>query len=143
MQAMTDDTGMLQHAIFSIRGTTMATAWTTTRALLLMALLEGAGDDDPAVVRALGSRYLAFVSHAFDRATGRFRNFLSYAALAGAMRVGGQPWASLVGARRHPRTGGDPGGQSLAGDLFHAAIPAVTAFTSPRAWAYALLGLDE
>ena len=38
---------------------------------------------------------------------------------------------------------GDPGRQSLAGDLFHAAIPAVTAFTSPRAWAYALLGIDE
>ena len=32
VQAMTDDTGMLQHAIFSIPRTTMATAWTTTRA---------------------------------------------------------------------------------------------------------------
>jgi hypothetical protein len=31
----------------------------------------------------------------------------------------------------------------LAADLFHAALPAVPAFSSPRAWAYALLGIDE
>ena len=37
----------------------------------------------------------------------------------------------------------DPGRQSLAGELFHAALPAVAAFTSPRAWAFALLGIDE
>ena len=91
-----------------------------------------------------GSRYLAFVSHAFDRATGRFRNFLSYA----------RHWLEPCGSEdSHGRAlwalgavvgrAGDPGRQSLAGDLFHAAIPAVTAFTSPRAWAYALLGIDE
>jgi hypothetical protein len=38
---------------------------------------------------------------------------------------------------------GDPGKQSLAGDLFQLALPAVTEFTSPRAWAYSLLGIDE
>jgi hypothetical protein len=37
----------------------------------------------------------------------------------------------------------DPGRQSLSGHLFHAALPALSTFTSPRAWAYALLGIDE
>jgi hypothetical protein len=37
----------------------------------------------------------------------------------------------------------DPGRHSLAGDLFHEAMPAVSTFTSPRAWAYALLGIEE
>jgi hypothetical protein len=37
----------------------------------------------------------------------------------------------------------DPGRESLAGELFHAALPAVSSFTSPRAWASALLGIDE
>jgi hypothetical protein len=37
----------------------------------------------------------------------------------------------------------DPGRHNLAGELFHAALPAVTTFTSPRAWAYVLLGIDE
>ena len=145
VRAMTDDTGMLQHAIFSIpRYDDGYCLDDNARALLLMSLLEEAGSDDPAVVRALGSRYLAFVNHAFDRATGRFRNFLSYARHwlepCGSEDSHGRAlWAlgAIVGRA------GDPGRQSLAGYLFHAASPAVTTFTSPRAWAYALLGFDE
>jgi hypothetical protein len=37
----------------------------------------------------------------------------------------------------------DPGRQSLGGQLFQAALPAVAGFTSPRAWAITLLGLSE
>lgn len=145
VQAMTDDTGMLQHAIFSVpRYDDGYCLDDNARALLLMALLEGAGSHDPAVVRGLGLRYLAFVNHAFDRASGRFRNFLSYS----------RQWLEPCGSEdSHGRAlwalgamigrAGDPGRQGLAGHLFHAAMPAVSAFTSPRAWAYALLGIDE
>jgi glycosyltransferase involved in cell wall biosynthesis len=145
VQAMTDDTGMLQHAIFSIpRYEDGYCVDDNARALLLMALLEDAGCDDPTVVRALASRYLAFVSHAFDRKSGRFRNFLSYSRQwlepCGSQDSHGRAvWAlgAVVGRA------GDPGRHSLAGDLFHSALPAVTTFTSPRAWAYVLLGIDE
>jgi glycosyltransferase involved in cell wall biosynthesis len=146
VQAMTDDTGMLQHAIFSIpRYDDGYCLDDNARALLLMALIEEAGGcNEPAVTSALSARYLAFVSHAFDRSTGRFRNFLSYARHwlepCGSEDSHGRAlWAlgAVVGRM------GDPGRQSLAGDLFHAAIPAVTTFTSPRAWAYVLLGIDE
>jgi hypothetical protein len=37
----------------------------------------------------------------------------------------------------------DPGRHSLSGALFHAALPAVATFRSPRAWAYALLGVEQ
>jgi hypothetical protein len=37
----------------------------------------------------------------------------------------------------------DPGRHSLAGMLFHNALPAVSHFTSPRAWAFALLGIEQ
>ena len=37
----------------------------------------------------------------------------------------------------------EPGRQGLGGILFHRALPALQRFTSPRAWAYALLGIDE
>jgi glycosyltransferase involved in cell wall biosynthesis len=143
--AMTDDTGMLQHATFSIpRYGDGYCVDDNARALLLMTLLDEAGSDDPAVVRRLAARYLAFVSYAFDRTTGRFRNFLSYA----------RQWQESSGSEdSHGRSlwalgavvgrAGDPGRHSLAGDLFHAAIPAVAAMTSPRAWAYALLGINE
>lgn len=145
VQAMTDDTGMLQHAIFSVpRYDDGYCLDDNARALLLMALLEGAGSYEPSVVRALALRYLAFVNHAFDRPTGRFRNFLSYS----------RQWLESCGSEdSHGRAlwalgtvigrAGEPGRQSLAGDLFHAALPAVSAFTSPRAWAYTLLGIDE
>jgi glycosyltransferase involved in cell wall biosynthesis len=145
VQTMTDDTGMLQHAVFSVpRYEDGYCLDDNARALLLMALLEESGTDEPATVRALGSRYLAFVSHAFDRSTGRFRNFMSYERHwlepHGSEDSHGRAlWAlgTMIGRAR------DPGRQSLAGSLFHAALPAVVGFTSPRAWAYALLGIDE
>jgi len=145
VQAMTDDTGILQHAIFNIpRYDDGYCLDDNARALLLMTLLDDAGSDDPAVVRALAVRYLAFVSHAFDRKPGRFRNFLSYSRhwlepCGSEDSQGRALWAlGAVVGRAH-----DPGQHSLAGDLFHSALPAVSAFTSPRAWAYALLGIDE
>jgi glycosyltransferase involved in cell wall biosynthesis len=145
VHAMTDDTGMLQHAIFSIpRYDDGYCVDDNARALLLMAMLEDAGSEDPITVRALAARYLAFVSYAFDRPSGRFRNFLSYSrqwleARGSEDSHGRAVWAlgAVVGRA------GDPGRQSLAGDLFQAALPAMSAFSSPRAWAYGLLGIDE
>lgn len=145
VRAMTDDTGILQHALYNVpRYDDGYCVDDNARALLLTTLLEEDGTDDPAVLRALAARYLAFVGHAFNRKTGRFRNFLSYGRQwledQGSEDSHGRAlWAlGAVVGRAH-----DPGRHSLAGDLFHSARPAVTAFTSPRAWAYALLGIEE
>lgn len=145
VRALTDDTGIVQHAAFSIpRYDDGYCLDDNARALLLMTLLDEAGSDDPAVVRALASRYLGFVNYAFDRTSGRFRNFLSY----------GRQWLEPHGSEDSQGRAlwalgavigraSDPGRCSLAGDLFHAARPVVTTFTSPRAWAYVLLGVEE
>lgn len=145
IEAMTDGTGLLQHARYSIpRYEDGYCLDDNARALLLVTLLEEAGCDDPAGVRALASRYLAFVGHAFDQTNGRFRNFLSYGRAwlepCGSEDSHGRAlWAlGTVVGRAH-----EPGRHSLAGDLFHAGLPSVTAFSSPRAWAYALFGMDE
>ena len=145
LRLMTDDTGVLQHASFSVpRYDEGYCLDDNARALLLMALVEDAGTEEGEVVRGLASRYLAFVNHAFSRKAGRFRNFLSYSrrwvAECGSEDSHGRAlWAlgAVVGRSS------DPGRQSLGGDLFHAALPAIAGFTSPRAWAYALLGIDE
>jgi hypothetical protein len=145
LRLLTDDTGLIQHAVYSVpRYDDGYCLDDNARALRLMALVEDAGTDDEAAVRALASRYLAFVSHAFNRSTGRFRNFMSYerrwTETAGSEDSHGRAlWAlgAVVGRL------GDPGRRSLAADLFHAALPAVSPFSSPRAWAYALLGVDE
>ena len=145
LQCMTDDTGVLQHASFVVpRYGEGYCLDDNARALMLMVLLEEAGGLERRSVRALASRYLAFVSHAFHPASGRFRNFLTYERTWGEARGsedshGRALWAlgTVVGRAS------DPGRRSLGGDLFQAALPALTHLSSPRAWAYALLGLAE
>jgi glycosyltransferase involved in cell wall biosynthesis len=142
---MTDDTGLLQHASFVVpRYAEGYCLDDNARALMLMILLEEDGSVDAATARTLASRYLAFVSHAFQPSFGRFRNFLTYQRSWGEARGsedshGRAVWAlgTVVGRAR------DPGRRSLGGDLFHAALAALPQLSSPRAWAYALLGIDE
>jgi glycosyltransferase involved in cell wall biosynthesis len=145
VEIMSDATGILQHATFNVpRYDEGYCLDDNARALLLMTLVEEAGADDPRSVRTLASRYLAFVSHAFNRPLGRFRNFMSYTRRwreeQGSEDSHGRAlWAlgTVVGCSA------DPGRLSLAGALFHAALPAVSGFTSPRAWAFALLGIEQ
>lgn len=145
VEVMTDDTGMLQHASFSVpRYEEGYCLDDNARALLLMTLIEEGGSNDPRLLRTLASRYLAFVSHAFNRPLGRFRNFMSHSRVwleeQGSEDSHGRAlWAlgTVVGGSA------DPGRQSLSGELFHAALPAVSRFSSPRAWAYALLGIEQ
>ncbi|MFZ2492927.1 MAG: glycosyltransferase family 4 protein [Thermoanaerobaculia bacterium] len=142
---MTDDTGMLQHANYNVpRYDDGYCIDDNARALLLMTLIEDAGSDDRRLVRTYASRYLGFVSHAFNPSLGRFRNFMTYERgwqeEQGSEDSHGRAlWAlgTVVGCSV------DPGRHSLAGALFHAALPAVSTFTSPRAWAFALLGIER
>ena len=145
LHLMSDQTGLLQHAVFTVpRYEDGYSLDDNARALLLTALIEDAGTEDAKAVRTLATRYMAFVSHAFNQERRRFRNFMSYS----------RQWLEEYGSEdSHGRAlwalgtvvgrSGDPGKQSLGGDLFHAALPAVATFTSPRAWAFALLGIDE
>jgi glycosyltransferase involved in cell wall biosynthesis len=145
LRAMTDDTGMLQHALFSIpRYEDGYCLDDNARALLLMALVEDAGTEDRATARTLASRYLAFVSHAFNTDLRRFRNFMTYS----------RKWTEECGSEdSHGRAlwalgavlgrSSEPGRRSLSGHLFHAALPPAASFESPRGWALALLGIDE
>src|SRR5258708_7795739 len=73
---MTDSTGMLQHALFTVPN--YSEGYTTddnARALMVGALLEELGNREAS---ALASRYLAFISYAFNPETRRFRNFMDY-----------------------------------------------------------------
>jgi hypothetical protein len=145
VQRMSDGTGILQHARFSVpRFGDGYCLDDNARALLLVTLIEDAGAEDARSVRALATRYLAFVSHAFNEDRGRFRNLMSYSRLwleeCGSEDSHGRAlWAlgAVVGRAS------EPGRQSLSGDLFHRALPPVEQFASPRAWAYTLLGIDE
>lgn len=145
LQRMTDGTGLLQHAIFSVpRYSDGYCLDDNARGLLLTALAEEAGTDEKGTVRELASKYLAFVSYAFDERRGCFRNMMSYSREwledCGSDDSHGRAlWAlgTVVGRAS------EPGRQSLAGEIFHRGLPRVLTMTSPRAWAYCLLGIDE
>ena len=145
LSLMTDHTGVLQHAEFSVPNYAEGYCLDdNARALLLMALAEDSGTDDPKLVRTLASRYLAFVSHAFEPKTRRFRNFMSYTRrwepeIGSDDSHGRAIWAlgTVVGRSS------DPGRQSLASRLFHTSLAPVLELSSPRSWAYTLLGIAE
>lgn len=145
MRLLSDDTGMLQHAWFNVpRYADGYCLDDNARALLVSVFAEESGAAPSEAMRAQASRYMAFVSHAFNHERGRFRNFMSFSCVwledCGSEDSHGRAiWAlgTVVGRSL------DPGRQSLAGRLFHAALPALADFQSPRAWAFALLGIHE
>ena len=144
LSRMTDSTGMFQHAILTVPN--FSEGYCTddnARAFILTVLLDELGEQ-PERVRTLGTTYAAFLNYAFDLQTKRFHNHLSFdrrwldaegsedcharALWALGLAVGRSPYRSF---------------QAMAGQLFGQALPAVVNFTSPRAWASSLLGIDE
>ncbi len=142
LRHMTDETGMLQHAIFTVPN--YREGYTTddnARALMVSALLEELGNGD---ARELASRYLAFIWFAFNAETGRFRNFMDYQ--RHWLEDGGSDdshgralWAlgTVLGRSDTPSL------HNMAGRVFEQALPAILGTTSPRAWAFALIGIHE
>ncbi len=141
---MSDSTGIFQHARFSV-------PWfehgyctdDNARALLFTVLLEEL-EECPPEIRHLRSAYAAFLQHAFVPDTGRFRNFLSFDRRwleeHGSEDSHGRAlWAlgAVVGRTKSESL------RAWAAPLFEAALPAVGSFTSPRAWAFTILGLHE
>jgi glycosyltransferase involved in cell wall biosynthesis len=145
LNLLTDQTGILQHAVFNVpRYEDGYCLDDNARGLLLATLLEDAGTEEVKTVRGLACRYLAFVSHALEPNGKRFRNFMTYSRhfpeTVGSEDCHGRALWALGSVVGHSA---DPGRRSLADSLFHAALQKVDDFTSPRAWAYVLLGIDE
>jgi glycosyltransferase involved in cell wall biosynthesis len=142
---MTDDTGMLQHAIFSVPNTREGyTTDDNARALVVsMRLDENAAYDSKTVHPNLSRRYLAFLWLAFHTDTGQFRNFLGYDRQwledVGSEDSHGRALWALGSVLGHSQ---DAGLRGAAGRLFEAAVPAAAKFSSPRAWAFSVLGMQ-
>ncbi|GAK56203.1 glycosyl transferase group 1 [Candidatus Vecturithrix granuli] len=139
---MTDTTGMLQHAIFTVPNYCEGYATDdNARALMVSVLLEALGNKE---ALALASRYLAFIWYAFNSETKRFRNFMNYQRdwledSSPDDSHGRALWAlgTVLGRSNSLAM------QSMAGRVFEQALPAILDTTSPRAWAFALIGIHE
>jgi len=143
MQRLTDDTGILQHALFTVPNYNEGyTTDDNARALIVSTLLELVGEQVSAA-RAMTSRFLAFLWHAFDHQTGYFRNFLGYDRRWLEDRGSDDSHSRALWALGTVMAFSKRSGlKALAGRLFGLAIPKVLSMTSPRAWAYTLLGIE-
>jgi glycosyltransferase involved in cell wall biosynthesis len=145
LRRMTDQTGIVEHAVFVVPN--YPEGYTTddnARALIVAILLEEYGAEARTDSTDLASRYLAFLWLALDPTTKRFRNCLSY----------DREWQEPEGSEdSHGRAlwglgtvlgrSKDAGWRGAAGRMFELAIPAAIEFKSPRACAFALLGVQE
>lgn len=142
LKNMTDSTGMLQHAIFTVPN--YSHGYTTddnARALLVSILLDELGSGEST---KLTSRYLAFLVFAFNDKTKRFRNFMNYQRNwlenSGSDDSHGRALFALGTVLSHSNK---PAFNKMAGWLFEQTLPSILGTTSPRAWAFALLGIHE
>ena len=148
LNRLTDDTGMFQHAIFTIPN--YGEGYTTddnARALIFTVLLAQMRNDQTGKNGSTldsSARYLAFLEHAFNPGKGRFKNFLRY----------DRRWNEAEGSEDcHGRAlwglgtvlgrSQDQGLRSAAGRLFEFSLPVALEFSSPRAWSYTILGIQE
>jgi glycosyltransferase involved in cell wall biosynthesis len=138
---MTDSAGIFQHArstvpLFSEGYCTDDNA----RALILTVQLELLGQP-PGQIGRLAAYYAGFLEYAFNHDRKRFRNFLGF----------DRRWLEEVGSEdSHGRALWALGvcvGQSnrrdlqvWASGLFDEALPSIAETTSPRAWAFGILG---
>jgi glycosyltransferase involved in cell wall biosynthesis len=144
LKTLTDDTGIIQHANFTIPNRTHGYCTDdNARALLVAAMgqkfmpTSGLGFD------YLSGHYLGFLQYAFNEETGRFRNFMTYS----------RQWMEEIGSEdSHGRALWclgkavvyleDPGQLAMSTTLFKKALSAAEHFRSPRAIAFCLVGIN-
>jgi glycosyltransferase involved in cell wall biosynthesis len=139
--SMCDDTGLFQHAVHSVPDRAHGYCVDdNARALLLACALNNPGEQR--LPEVLTTRFAAFVQHAWNPDTRRFRNFMGF----------NRAWLEDRGSEdSHARTlwalgecarrDASASRRRWAAALFAEALSATDTFSSPRAWAFTLLGL--
>jgi glycosyltransferase involved in cell wall biosynthesis len=140
--SMCDDTGLLQHARHSVPDRSHGYCIDdNARALILACALNEPGERRMSEV--LTARLAAFVQHAWNPETRRFRNFMSFDRVwlenSGSEDSHGRTLWALGECARSDAT---PSRRRWAAALFVQSLPSAESFSSPRAWAFTLLGLD-
>ncbi|MHC4697281.1 MAG: glycosyltransferase family 4 protein [Planctomycetota bacterium] len=138
---MTDDTGILQHAVYMTPDRRHGYCTDdNARALIVAAMAWSLFQDERVLPKLIA--YLSFLHFAHLPETGKFRNFMSYDRRwledVGSDDCQGRAlWALgyLISHAPNDSTA------RLAGDLFRSAIAGVESLEWPRSWALSILGL--
>jgi len=143
LKTLTDDTGILQHATYTIPDRFHGYCTDdNARALMVAAMGLKYQHTDSTCFDSLSSHYLSFLLYAFNVEKGRFRNFMSYS----------RQWTEELGAEdAHGRALwglgkavaflDNPGQLAMSTNLFNQALKAAEHFNSPRAIAFTLVGI--
>lgn len=141
LRTMTDDTGIYQHAIYTIPDRNHGYCADDNARALVAALRYYELSHDESIL-PLAARYISFLHGAFNEERGRFRNFMSY----------DRRWLEEEGSDdSHARTlwalgeavalGPNEGVRGYATRLFNLALPVAESFPAPRSIAFALVGV--
>jgi glycosyltransferase involved in cell wall biosynthesis len=141
---LSDSTGIMQHAIHSLPD--FSHGYCTddnARALIVTVLLEDLELEARELTR-LSEIYASSIQYAFNPDLKRFRNFMGFnrqwlEPVGSEDSHGRALWAigTCVGRSKHRDL------QAWAAQLFERALPSVLETSSPRTWAYTLLGIYE
>ncbi len=140
LRAMTDDTGLFQHALYTVPNRGHGYCIDDNARALIVTVMNWRLFKDEQIC-PLFRTYLSFLLDAYNRDAGRMRNFLSYQ----------RRWQEEVGSEdSHGRsiwalgyTIAYPPDDSLLGlitRLFKQLLLPVDSFISPRAWAFTIIG---
>jgi glycosyltransferase involved in cell wall biosynthesis len=140
--SMCDDTGLFQHAVHSVPDRSHGYCVDDNARALLLACALNNPDEQP-LSEVLTARFAAFVQHAWNPDTRRFRNFMGFDRTwledSGSEDSHGRTlWALGECARRDVSLSR----RQWASALFAKALSTAESFRSPRAWAFTLLGLE-
>jgi len=143
LKAFTDDTGILQHANYTIPDCNHGYCTDdNARALLVAAMGQKCLPTNGLGLDFLSGHYLRFLLYAYNDKDGRFRNFMTYS----------RQWTEEIGSEdAHGRAIWslgkavaflqNPGHLAMSTTLFNKALRAVENFHSPRAIAFSLVGM--
>jgi glycosyltransferase involved in cell wall biosynthesis len=144
LKAFTDDTGILQHANYTIPARIHGYCTDdNARALLVAVMAQKCLPANGFGLDFLTGHYLGFLLYAYNEENGRFRNFMNYS----------RQWAEDIGSEdSHGRAIwclgkavaflDDPGHLTVSASLFKKALTAAENFHSPRAVAFCLVGMN-
>ena len=141
LMVMTDDTGILQHSLYATPNRDHGYCTDDNARALIVAVMYWEQTHDEAAIPLMHT-YLSFLSHAMDEKTGRFRNFMNY----------DRTWSEAFGSEdSHARAMWSLGMATslcphesmiaLATRLFKHGLGALESFSSPRSWAFAIVGM--
>jgi len=143
LEMLTDDTGILQHAVHTVPNRNHGYCTDdNARALIVTAMGRKFPGADGKNLDVLNNCYLSFLQYAYNSSAGRFRNFMTFS----------RQWVEETGSEdSHGRALwglgkavvylDNSGHMALATTLFNQSIKAVEHFLSPRAVAFSLVGI--